>query len=77
VPGPRWSRQTRTGIEADIVAAGGVSSETLRRRLAEALAHSELGQPDVAVRVTGDLARNPGSDKLRHFVPLPQMAPNG
>ena len=70
-------RQTRTGIEANIVAAGGVSSETLRRRLAEALAHSGLGQPDVAVRVTGDLARNPGSDKLRRFVPLAPLAPNG
>jgi hypothetical protein len=67
-------RQTRTGIEADIVAAGGVSSEALRWRLAEALAQSGLGQPDVTVRVTGDLARNPGSDKLRRFVPLPEMA---
>ncbi len=67
-------RQTRAGIEADIVAAGGVSSEALRRRLAEALAHSGLVQPDVTVRVTGDLARNPDSGKLRRFVPLAQMA---
>ena len=66
-------RQTRTGIEADIIAAGGVSSEALRQRLAEALAHSGLGRPDVTVRVTGDLARNPGSDKFRRFVPLAQM----
>ena len=67
-------RQTRAGIEADIVAAGGVSSEALRRRLAEALAHSGLVQPDVTVRVTGDLARNPDTGKLRRFVPLAQMA---
>jgi hypothetical protein len=45
-----------------------------RRRLAKALAQSGLGQPDVTVRVTGDLPRNPGSDKLRRFVPLPEMA---
>jgi phenylacetate-CoA ligase len=66
-------RQTRTGIEADVIAAGGVSGEALRRRLAEALARSGLSQPDVTVRLTGDLVRSPGSDKLRRFVPLAQM----
>ena len=49
-------RQTRTGIEADIIAAsGGASTEALRRQLAEALAHGGLGQPDVTVRIAGDL----------------------
>ena len=50
-----------------------VSSEAVRRRLAEALAHRGLSQPDVTIRLTGDLVRNPGSDKLRRFVPLAQM----
>jgi phenylacetate-coenzyme A ligase PaaK-like adenylate-forming protein len=68
-------RQTRTGIEADVIAAsGGASTEALRRRLAEALAHSGLSRPDVTVRVTGDLARNAGSGKLRRFVPLSRVA---
>ena len=67
-------RQTRTGIEADIVAAGGASPEALRRRLADALARSGLGQPDVTVRIAGDLARNADSGKLRRFVPLAQTA---
>jgi phenylacetate-coenzyme A ligase PaaK-like adenylate-forming protein len=70
-------RQTGTGIEADIIAAGGASTEALRRRLAEALARSGLSQPDVTVRLAGDLAVNPGSGKLRRFIPLAQMVPNG
>jgi phenylacetate-coenzyme A ligase PaaK-like adenylate-forming protein len=68
-------RQTRTGIEADVIAAaGGASTEALRRQLAGALAHSGLSRPDVTVRVTGDLARNAGSGKLRRFVPLSRVA---
>jgi phenylacetate-CoA ligase len=68
-------RQIRTGIEADVIAAaGGASTEALRRQLAEALAHSGLSRPDVTVRVTGDLARNAGSGKLRRFVPLSRVA---
>jgi hypothetical protein len=47
-----------------------------RSRLALALAHGGLSQPDVTVRLTGDLARNPDTGKLRRFVPLAQMAPN-
>jgi phenylacetate-coenzyme A ligase PaaK-like adenylate-forming protein len=68
-------RQTRTGIEADIIAAsGGASTEALRRRLAEALAHGGLGQPDVTVRIAGDLPRCAGSGKLRRFIPLSRVA---
>ena len=68
-------RQTRTGIEADIIAAsGGASTDALRRRLAEALAHGGLGQPDVTVRIAGDLARNADSGKLRRFIPLARVA---
>ena len=68
-------RQTRTGIEADIIAAsGGASTEALRRRLAEALAHGGLSQPDVTVRLAGDLARNADSGKLRRFIPLSRVA---
>jgi len=67
-------RQTRTGIEADIIAAGRASPEVLRRRLAGALARGGLGQPDVAVRIAADLARNAGSGKIRRFVPLAQTA---
>jgi phenylacetate-coenzyme A ligase PaaK-like adenylate-forming protein len=67
-------RQTRTGIEADIIAAGSASPEALRRRLAEALARGGLSQPDVTVRVTADLPRCAGSGKLRRFVPLSRVA---
>jgi len=68
-------RQTRTGIEADIIAAsGGASTEALRRQLAEALAHGGLSQPDVTVRIAGDLPRCAGSGKLRRFIPLSLVA---
>jgi len=67
-------RQTRTGIEAHIVAAGSAEPEAFRRRLAEALARGGLSQPDVTVRVVGDLARNQDSGKLRRFIPLAQTA---
>jgi phenylacetate-CoA ligase len=67
-------RQTPTGIEADIVAIGGASTEALRRRLAEALAQGGLGQPDVTVRLAGDLPRCAGSGKLRRFIPLSRAA---
>jgi phenylacetate-coenzyme A ligase PaaK-like adenylate-forming protein len=67
-------RQTRTGIEADIIAAGSASPEALRRRLAEALARGGLSQPDVTVRIAADLPRCAGSGKLRRFVPLSRVA---
>jgi phenylacetate-coenzyme A ligase PaaK-like adenylate-forming protein len=67
-------RQTRTGIEADIIAAGSASPDALRRRLAEALARGGLSQPDVTVRIAGDLPRCAGSGKLRRFVPLSRVA---
>jgi phenylacetate-CoA ligase len=67
-------RQTRTGIEADIIAAGSASPEALRRRLAEALARGGLSQPDVTVRIAADLPRCVGSGKLRRFVPLSRVA---
>jgi phenylacetate-coenzyme A ligase PaaK-like adenylate-forming protein len=70
-------RQTLTGIEADIIAAGGASAEALRWRLAEALADSGLSQPDVTVRIARDLARNRDSGKLRRFIPLTPIAQNG
>ena len=67
-------RQTLTGIEADIIAAGGASAEALRRRLMEALAQGGLSRPDVTVRIAGDLPRCAGSGKLRRFIPLSRMA---
>ena len=67
--------QTPTGIKADIIAAsGGASTEALRRRLADALAHGGLGQLDVTVRIAGDLPRCAGSGKLRRFIPLSRPA---
>ena len=67
-------RQTRTGIEAQIVTAGSAGPEALRHRLADALARGGLGQPDVTVHVVGDLARNEDSGKLRRFIPLARTA---
>ena len=67
-------RQTRAGIDARIVSAGGAGPEALRCRLAEALARGGLSQPDVTVRVVGELTLNAGSGKLRRFIPLAQTA---
>jgi phenylacetate-coenzyme A ligase PaaK-like adenylate-forming protein len=67
-------RQTRTGIEADVIAVGSASPDALRRRLAEALAHGGLSQPDVTVRIAGDLPRCAGSGKRRRFIPLSRVA---
>ena len=68
-------RQTRTGIEAHIIAAsGGATTEALRRQLAEALAHGGLSQPDVTVRIAGDLPRCADSGKRRRFIPLSRVA---
>lgn len=68
-------RQTRGGIEADIIAAsGGATTEALRRQLVEALAHGGLSQPDVTVRIAGDLPRCAGSGKRRRFIPLSRVA---
>jgi len=67
-------RQTRTGIEADVIAVGSASPDALCRRLAEALAHGGLSQPDVTVRIAGDLPRCAGSGKRRRFIPLSRVA---
>ena len=68
-------RQTRGGIEADIIAAsGGAGTEVLRRQLVEALARGGLSQPDVTVRIAGDLPRCAGSGKRRRFIPLSRVA---
>jgi phenylacetate-coenzyme A ligase PaaK-like adenylate-forming protein len=67
-------RQTRTGIEADIIVIGSASLAALRHRLAEALAHGGLGQLDVTVRIAGDLPRCAGSEKIRRFIPLYRVA---
>ncbi len=68
-------RQTQGGIEADIIAAsGGAGTEVLRRQLVEALARGGLSQPDVTVRIAGDLPRCAGSGKRRRFIPLSRVA---
>lgn len=63
-------RQTRSGIDVDIIAAGTAGPEALRSQLAAALAGAGLSDPSVTVRIAGDLARNPHSGKVQRFVPL-------
>jgi phenylacetate-CoA ligase len=65
------ARQTAHGIQVDATAAGTANTQALRGRLAEALAHAGLSQPDVSVRIVDDLQRHQQTGKLRRFLPLP------
>jgi phenylacetate-CoA ligase len=72
-------RQTRRGIDVDILAAppataatagaGRVKTGLVARRLTDALAAAGLRDPDVRVVVVAELARNPESGKIGRFVP--------
>jgi phenylacetate-CoA ligase len=64
--------QTAHGIQVDATAAGTANTQALRGRLAEALAHAGLSQPDVSVRIVDDLQRHQQTGKLRRFLPMPQ-----
>jgi phenylacetate-CoA ligase len=64
-------RQTAHGIQVDAIAAGTASTQALSGRLAEALAHAGLSQPDVSLRIVDDLRRHQQTGKLRRFLPLP------
>jgi phenylacetate-coenzyme A ligase PaaK-like adenylate-forming protein len=72
-------RQTRRGIDVDVLAAPLASAATagagqveigqVARRLTDALAGAGLRDPDVRVIVVAELARNPESGKIGRFVP--------
>src|SRR4051812_27705691 len=63
-------RQTRCGLDVDVLAQGVVGTGLLESQLAEAL--SAAGLPGARVRVTAvaELPRDPRTGKLRRFVPL-------
>ncbi len=63
-------RQTPRGIELLVVAEAGLDLGTLRARLTRALAGAGLPHPEVSVRTTQCLDRDPQTGKLARFVPL-------
>lgn len=63
-------RQTPHGIQVDAIAAGTADTEVPSARLAEALAHAGLSQPEVSIRIVNDLQRHHQTGKLRRFLPL-------
>jgi len=69
-------RQTPAGVDLDVLPAGPagivgpIAADELARRLADALATAGLAEPEVRVRVVGDLNRQRDSGKLSRFVPL-------
>jgi phenylacetate-CoA ligase len=65
------ARQTVHGVQVDATAAGTANTQALHGRLAEALAHAGLSQPEVSVRIVDHLQRHQQTGKLRRFLPLP------
>ncbi len=62
-------RQTTNGIDVSAVAEGTLDVESLRGQLGVALTRAGLANPDITVRRTPNLARDPRTGKLRRFVP--------
>jgi phenylacetate-coenzyme A ligase PaaK-like adenylate-forming protein len=66
--------QTAAGIHASVVAAepgAGVDLPALTSHLTAALAEAGLPAPEVAADQVPQLSRDPGTGKLRRFIPLP------
>lgn len=66
--------QTAAGIHASVVAAepeAGVDLPALMNHLTAALTGAGLPAPEVAVDEVPQLSRDPGTGKLRRFIPLP------
>ena len=63
-------RQMRGGIAVSVLAARTFAPESLRARIADALARAGLPDLEVSVDPVAELPRDPRSGKLRRFVPL-------
>lgn len=63
-------RQTAAGITVTVVADGRLDTDDVATALAAALTRAGLPHPDVSVRLAPGLDREPGSGKLRRFIPL-------
>jgi phenylacetate-CoA ligase len=63
-------RQTARGIDVAVVADGRLDPAWLGERLRVALADAGLADPVIGVRAVPSLQRQPGTGKLRRFVPL-------
>jgi phenylacetate-coenzyme A ligase PaaK-like adenylate-forming protein len=63
-------RQTRRGIDVDVVAPAGVDAPGLRSRLAGVIREAGAGNAEVTVGVVSDLPRDPATGKVRRFLPL-------
>ncbi len=64
-------RQTARGVDVSVVAPDGIDVRRIAARLAEGLRRAGLPEAQAAVRVVGDVARDPQSGKPRRFVALP------
>jgi phenylacetate-CoA ligase len=62
--------QVPSGIDVFAVADNGLDVDELTAQLRLSLVSAGLDQPSVAVKLVDRLERNPGSGKLRRFIPL-------
>jgi phenylacetate-CoA ligase len=62
--------QVPSGIDVFAVADNGLDVDELTSQLRRALVSAGLDHPSVAVKLVDRLERNPGSGKLRRFVPI-------
>jgi phenylacetate-coenzyme A ligase PaaK-like adenylate-forming protein len=67
-------RQTPRGIDVTVVAEGELDQARLAERLRVALAEAGLADPVIGVDAVQSLERQPGTGKLRRFVPLAKAA---
>jgi phenylacetate-coenzyme A ligase PaaK-like adenylate-forming protein len=63
-------RQTRRGIDVAALAVSSLDVDRLSTRLAHALEHAGLTDPQVTVRAVATLERHHETGKLRRFLPL-------
>jgi phenylacetate-coenzyme A ligase PaaK-like adenylate-forming protein len=63
-------RQTDRGLEAAIVADGGLDAQAIAARLKGALRAAGLVNPQVTVRSVDTIGRDPETGKTKRFIPL-------
>jgi phenylacetate-CoA ligase len=62
-------RQTRHGVDVDVVARGDLDRTALAAALADELRRGGLADPEVTVRTVPGIALHPDSGKVRRFIP--------
>jgi hypothetical protein len=69
-------RQTNRGANIDVQVVGDLRVEDLRKEIEGALRKAGLTNPEVAVTPVNSLDRG-ATGKLKRFVPMGSLAPNG